>query len=97
MSQVPSNGRCPLKTSNHASGVDTKSSKQANYHFAKGTSSSVCRISKMRVRKKESTTQKRLVEATGQGSKALVESNNCIQSMTLQIEEHQKIAQHEIL
>jgi hypothetical protein len=97
MFQVPSKAHCPLKTNNHASGVDTELSKQANDHFAKGTSSSVCQISKMRVRKKESTTQKSLVEATRKGFKALVESIDCIQSMNLQIEEQQKITQHEIL
>jgi hypothetical protein len=97
MSQVPSKGHCPLKTNNHASGVDTYSSKQANDHFAKGTSSNVCRISKMRVRRKESTTQKSLVEATRKGSKALVESIDRIQLVNLQIEEQQKITQHEIL
>jgi hypothetical protein len=76
----------PLKTNNHANGVDTKSSKQANDHFAKGTSSSICHISKMKVHMKESTIQKSLVEATGKGSKALLESINCIQSVNLQIE-----------
>jgi hypothetical protein len=48
MYQVPSKRHCPLKTNNHANGVDTEFSKQPNDHFAKGTSSSVCRISKMK-------------------------------------------------
>jgi hypothetical protein len=52
MSQVPSKGHCSLKTNNHASGVNTKSSKQVHDHFAKGTSSSGCHIIKMKVRKK---------------------------------------------
>jgi hypothetical protein len=51
----------------------------------------------MRVRRKESTTQKNLVEAIGRDSKALLESIDHIQSVNLQIEEQQKITQHEIL